>query len=314
MRVRQQDGPGRPTSAARPMTGRSDRRVAARWRAVSLALALTLAPVVSQALAPQLLLLIKQIAQQVATSMLKDSLLSGLSGMGCKGMALANALSALDLRRNAGLTPGLPIGMPAGLPALPAGMTMPTLPTGTMPPGMPGMPGGAALAIAGLPQGAGMPPEMAARMAALMPGGGALPPGLALDPAQMAAFTRMQQAMQEPPSPAQTLATIDELAELGFLPRAIQLELKECMVLIPAAVPALGMGMGMLKPIIPQLRSARDELRALSPAEQDEVSVALAQEVSALAPAERAALVEHLDLGFFPPRVVAGVKARLAAR
>ena len=31
--------------------------------------------------------------------MLKDMLLSGLRDMGCKGIALANALEALDLRK-----------------------------------------------------------------------------------------------------------------------------------------------------------------------------------------------------------------------
>ena len=66
---------------------------------------------------------------------------------------------------------------------------------------------------------------------------------------------------------------------------------KECMVLVPATVPALGMGMGMLKPMIPQLRQARAEMRALSPAEQ------------------RSALLENLDSGFFPPRVVACARA-----
>lgn len=78
-------------------------------------------------------------------------------------------------------------------------------------------------------------------------------------------------------------------------------------------VPALGMGMGMMQPMIPQLRQARDQLHALSPAEQDEVADALAQEVRELSADERAALMEHLDTGFFPARVSAGVKSRLAA-
>ena len=68
---------------------------------------------------------------------------------------------------------------------------------------------------------------------------------------------------------------------------------KECMVLVPATLPALGMGMGMgmLKTMIPQLRQARAEMRALSPAVQ------------------RLALLENLDSGFFPPRVVACARA-----
>jgi hypothetical protein len=70
--------------------------------------------------------------------------------------------------------------------------------------------------------------------------------------------------------------------------------------------------MGMLKPIIPQLQRARDELRAMSPEEQDEVAAMLAQEVQTLPSDQRAALMEHLDAGFFPPRIGAGVKSRLA--
>jgi len=120
--------------------------------------------------------------------------------------------------------------------------------------------------------------------------------------------------MAEPLSPQETVATIDELADLGFLPKPIQKELKECMVVLPTSIAALGMGMAMLKPVVPQLRQARAELHALSPAEQDEVAIALAQEIAPLPAEQRAQFVEHLGSGFFPPRVVAGVKERLGAR
>lgn len=273
---------------------------------LALGLALALAPPASEAIAPALLLVIKQIAQQTATSMVKDLLLSSLSGMGCKGIALSNALAAFDLRSAAGGTAGL-LG---GMPKLPAGMAMPNLPAGA---GLPNMPAGVGLPVGGL-QAAGIPADMAAQLGAMLPNAGALPPGMALDAEQMAMMARMQQAMSEPLSPPETLATIDELFELGFLPKAMQGELRECMVLVPAAVPALGMGMGMLKPMIPQLRQAREELHALSPAEQDEVAAALAQQLRALPADQRAALLEHLDSGFFPPRVSAGAKAGLAAR
>ena len=265
-----------------------------------LAATLALTPAPSEAIAPMLLLMIKQIAQQVAKSMIKDTLLSSLSGMGCKGMALSNALAAFDLRGGAG-----------GMPKMPAGMTMPSLPAGMS---MPNLPAGAELLMGGMPQGAGIPPEMAAKMRALMPNGGQLPPGMAMDADQMAMMAGMQQAMSQPLSPPETLATIDELFKLGFLPKAIQTELKECMVLVPATIPALGMGMGMLKPMIPQLQRARTELHALSPAEQDEVAGQLLQEMKSLPADERAALMEHLDSGFFPPRVSKGVKAGLAAK
>lgn len=252
-------------------------RPASRLVAFTLAIVLAAAPLPGRAVAPALLLFIRQMAQQAVTSMIKDTLLSGLSGLGCKGMALSNALAAFDRRSIAG--------------------------------GLPMMPG-----AGGLPTMADVPPEMLARMNTLMPGGGQLPPGLGLDAEQQAALARMQQAMSQPLPVPETLATIDELFELGFLPPAVQTEFKQCLLLVPAAIPALGMGMGMLKPMIPQLRGARDELRALPPAEQDEVAAALAQELKALPAAQREAMLEHLDSGFFPARVSQGVKARLAGR
>ncbi len=269
-----------------------------RLLTLTLATALAAAPAPSEAIAPALLFMIKQIAQQAATSMIKDTLLSSLSGMGCKGIALSNALTALDAR---GGGAGALLG---GMPKMPAGMTMPN---------MPSLPGGPGMPIGGLPQGMSIPPELAARMGAMMPNAGQLPAGMAMDPEQMAMLSRVMQAMNEPLSPAETLATVDELFELGFLPKAMQTEFKECMVLVPATIPALGMGMGMMKPIIPQLHRARDELRALSPAEQDEVAAELAQQLKALPADQRAALLEHLDSGFFPPRVAQGAKAGLAA-
>ena len=271
-------------------------RAAGRCAAVTLALAVALAPIRSDAIAPALLLLVKHIAKDLAQSMLKDALLSGLSGMGCKGIALGNALQALDRRGGAGVGLG-PMG---GLPKMPAGM--PNL--GGMP-GMPAMPAGL---------GGAIPADVAAHMRALMPGLGQLPAGAGIDPDQMAMLAGIQQAMGEPLSPPQTVAAIDELAELGFLPAAIQAELKECMVVLPSSIPALGMGMGMLRPIVPQLRQARDELRALSPAEQDEVADALAREIAPLPADQRAEFVEYLGAGFFPPRISAGVKARLAGK
>ncbi len=111
-----------------------------RVGALTLALAVALVPARSDAIAPALLFLVKQIAQNVAQSMLKDALLSGLSGMGCNGIALANALEALDLRRGVG---------GAG--------------------GMLGMMGGARM-MPGVALGGVIPAEVAAKMGALMPG------------------------------------------------------------------------------------------------------------------------------------------------
>lgn len=160
----------------------------------------------------------------------------------------------------------------------------------------------------GLAGAAGMPPDVMAKMREMMPGAGQMPAGSEIDSEQMA---RVMQAMSRPLSPPETLATIDELAEVGFLPRAIQSELKECMLLLPAAIPAMGMGMAMLKPMLPQLRQARDEIRALSPAEQDELAQALLQELRSLPADERRQIVEFLDGGFFPKRVGDAVKVGL---
>ena len=157
--------------------------------------------------------------------------------------------------------------------------------------------------LGAMPAMGAVPPEAAAMMAqltAMMPPGMAPPVGAPGAP-----------GLGPPLSPRETVATIDELTELGFLPKPMQSELKQCMTLVPAAVPALGMGMGMLKPVVPQLRQARAEMQALSPAEQDEVAAAFVQEARALSREERAAFAEHLDSGFFPPRIAATVKRHL---
>jgi hypothetical protein len=245
-----------------------------RWfSATAIAAAMALTPTTSDALAPAVLLMIKQIVRQSASSMIKEALLSSLDGLGCKGIALSNAIRTVEVRRGGG-------------PAL-------------------GPPGGMA-------QIADVPPEMMATMRSMMPGFAQGPATMGLDPEQAAAMAQMHQAMAQPLSPRETKATIDELFELGFLPKPIQADLNDCMRLVPASLPALGAGMGMLKPIVPQLRQARQELRALSPAEQDEVAAAFVQEARALSREERAAFVEHLDSGFFPPRIATAVKQRLA--
>ena len=286
-----------------------------RVGALTLVLVIALVPARSDAIAPALLFLVKQIAQNVAQSMLKDALLSGLSGMGCKGIALANALEALDLRRGVGGAGGM-LGMmggaakmPAGMPSLSVAGRMPSMPNVPAMPSLPGMP-----MVPGLALGGAIPADVAAKMGALAPGIGQMPAGMGLAPDQMAMMASIQQAMGEPLSPQETIATIDELADLGFLPEAVQTELKECLIVLPTSIAALGMGMGMLKPIVPQLRQARAELYALSPAEQNEVAIALADEIAPLPASERSEFLEYLGSGFFPPRIVVGVKARLGAK
>ena len=270
-------------------------------RALALAVALALLPATTNALAPALLFMVKQIAQQAATSMVKDMLLSSLRGMGCKGTALSNAINTLDLRKGAGLQ-GLGAAT-AAMPMLPSGMSMPGMPAMPGMPGMPGMP-----TIGG---GAALPPDMESALRARMPSVDQLPPGMVNDPQQAAMMARMQQSIAQPLTLPESLATIDEMTALGFFPKAMQSEFKECLLLVPASVPAVGMAMGMMKPMIPQLRQAREQMHALSPAEQDEVAAALAQEVQPMPAAQRTAFLEHLDSGFFPARIAAAVKRKL---
>ena len=282
------------------------------------AIALALVPAPSNAIAPVILALAKQFVQQALQSTLKDMLLGSLRDSGCKGIALANALSALDMR-SAGMS--LPAGMPAlagGMPSLPGGAAGLALPQagGALAGGASGMlPGGMAGMAGMLPGGAGAlggvdPAVMAAMMERMAPGGVAGLP--AMDPALMA---QAQQLMSQPPlSPTETLATIDELGELGFLPPAMRAELKECMVVLPQTAAALGMGMGMLKPMLPQLRQARTEMQALSPSEQDELAAAMASELKSISGDDRKLFLEQLGSGFFPPRVAEGVRQRLGAK
>ncbi len=280
-------------SAASPSSAASIPRL--RRCVLTFGLALALLPATGNALAPALLFMIKQMAQQAATSMIKDTLLSSLSGMGCKGAALSNAINTLDLRKGGGLAG---VGAAATIvPGLPSGMSMPGLPAGMSMPGMPGATGG-------------LSPEWESAMRARMPSADQLQT-MGNDPRQAEMMARMQQSMAQPLTLAETLTTIDDMTSLGFFPKAMQAEFKECLVLVPASVPAVGMAMGMMKPMIPQLRQAREQLHALSPAEQDEVAAALVQEVQPMPAAQRAAFVEHLDSGFFPARIAAAVKRKL---
>ena len=250
-----------------------------RATVTALAITLALAAPPSIAIAPIIALLGKQMLKDMFTSTAKSMLIDSLSGMGCKGQALANAITSAG---NLTSARGLPAGMPPG-------MSMPMMPgMGAMPPGS---------------------PDMAAMMARMMPAG-ALPGGMTLTPEQAAMLAKVQGGMSAPLSPVETLATLDEMSELGILSKPMNAELKECMLLMPQTVPALGMAMGMMKPMLPKMRDARDQMRALSPEEQDELAANLAQELDKASPAERKAMLGELGGGLFPPRVVENLHAR----
>jgi hypothetical protein len=278
----------------------------------AVAVALVLATPPSQAIAPIIALLGKQILKEMFITTAKGMLLDSLSGMGCKGQALANAITSVgNLTSARGLPGGMGgMSMPPGM-GMPAGMAMPTMPgmpAGMSMPNMPNMPN-----VPGMPGMGGLPPDMAAMMARLMPAG-AMPPGMALDPEQAAMLAKIQGSMSAPLSPVETLATIDEMSELGLLNKAMNTELKECMLLMPQTVPMMGMAMGMMKPILPKLRDAREQMRALSPEEQDELAANLASELDKAPAADRKAMLGELDGGLFPPRVAEALNTRYGTK
>ena len=159
--------------------------------------------------------------------------------------------------------------------------------------------------MGGLPPG--MAAQMAGMMARMMPGGG-------LDAGQSASIAELQQHMGAPLSPLETIATIDEMREIGMLSAAMSTELKECLLVLPQSAPTMGMAMGMMKPMLPQFREARDEMRALSPAEQDELAASLAQEFDKVPAADRKRMLTELGGGLFPPRVVETLTRRYGAQ
>ena len=270
-------------------------RAALTTAAITLALMAT----PSQAIAPLIALLGKQLLQDMVMTTAKSMLMDSLRGTGCKGTALANALDSFGSGKGGGL--GALRGLPgaAGVGGVPA---MPAVPGTSTGPGMAGMTG-----MAGMGGMGGMPPEMAAQMAGMMAGGG-------LDAEQSASVAELQRLMGAPLSPLETIATINEMSELGLLSAAMSTELKECLLLLPQSAPAMGMAMGMMKPMLSQIREARDEMRTLLPAEQDELAASLAEEFDKVPAADRKRMLTELGGGLFPPRVVETLTRRYGAQ
>ena len=253
-----------------------------RTALAALAITLSLIAPPSHALAPLLAMLGKKMLQDMLQNSLKDMLLESVSGMGCKGTALASGIRSLSNVK----------GMGAGM-----------MPNMAAMPNMQGMPG--------MPNMAGVPPEMAAMMSRMMPGGvpgGGLNGGLAAEQTQMLAA--LTGGMGAPASPQETMGTIDEMAELGLLPKAMASDLKDCLLVLPQSAQALGMAMGMMKSVLPQVREARDQMRQLSPVEQDELAAVLAQELDQAPVADRKQMLTGLRGGLFPPRVVDALNKR----
>ena len=271
--------------------------VRAALTAAAITLALMATP--SQAIAPLIALLGKQLLQDMVMTTAKSMLMDSLRGTGCKGTALANALDSFGSIKGGGL--GVLRGLPgaAGVGGMPA---MPAVPGTSTGPGIAGM--------TGMPGMGGVPPEMAAQMTRMMTG----MPGGGLDAEQSASVAELQRLMGAPLSPLETIATINEMSELGLLSAAMSTELKECLLLLPQSAPGMGMAMGMMKPMLSQIREARDEMRTLSPVEQDELAASLAEEFDKVPAADRKRMLTELGGGLFPPRVVETLSRRYGAR
>ena len=270
-------------------------RAALTTAAITLALMAT----PSQAIAPLIALLGKQLLQDMVMTTAKSMLMDSLRGTGCKGTALANAFDSFGSIKGGGL--GVLRGLPgaAGVGGMPA---MPAVPGTSTGPGIAGM--------TEMPGMGGVPPEMAAQMARMMTG----MPGGGLDAEQSASVAELQRLMGAPLSPLETIATINEMSELGLLSAAMSTELKECLLLLPQSAPGMGMAMGMMKPMLSQIREARDEMRTLSPVEQDELAASLAEEFDKVPAADRKRMLTELGGGLFPPRVVETLSRRYGAR
>jgi hypothetical protein len=236
----------------------------------------------------------KQLIQNLLIDGVKSQLMGSLSGMGCKGAALASVLPSDK----------------EGLASMIGGALVPG-----MPPGMAIAPG---MSMSGLGDGKAMGGDMSSMMAMMQQQLGARSGNVpTMTPEQMtqmnASMAAMQQAMSQPLSRAETLAVFDELGELGVMTPTMQSELRDCVMLAPPSASAsLGMTGAMMKNMmLPQLRSAREQMANLQPEEREQFANEIAQAMKDLSPEDRKAFQDGFGAGFFPPDVVTAVKAKL---
>jgi hypothetical protein len=241
----------------------------------------------AQAALPLIAGLGKQLLKDMLIDGVKSQLIGTLAGSGCKGAATASLLASAGNPRAA---VGGALGMPSGMPIMGAGA-------------MPSMPGGAGAVDPAMLQ------QMIGARAGSMPNMPTMPPEQA---AQMAAALQsMQQAMAQPLSRAETIAVFDELAELGVMTPAMRTEARDCITLAPPGA-NVGMAGAMLKTmLLPPLRSAREQMHALSPEDRVRLAVEIVDGLQQASAEDRKAFQDGFGLGFFPPDVAERVKARL---
>lgn len=285
-------------------------------RATALAAAVLMGGAPVHAVLPLIAGLGKQIVQHMLIDGVKSQLMGSLSGMGCKGAALASVLAG----GKGALMPGLPgAAMPPGMPSgmsMPAGMPMPgALPGAGEARSIPAARGG--VGILNAPPGTDprtMDMSHLMAMAQQQMGGRGM---ATMTPEQMAqvnaSMAAMQQAMAQPLSRSETLEVFDELAALGVMTPAMQSEVHDCVTLAPPSVTAsLGMSGAMVKNMmLPQLRAAHERMANLQPEEREQLANEIAQAMKDASPADRKAFQEGFGTGFFPPDVVSAVKAQL---
>ena len=267
----------------------------------------------------------KQIVQNMLIDGVKSQLIGSLSGMGCKGAALASLVASSSARGMGGMLGGGMLPGLAGGRAMPPGIAV--MPSDAMPSGaMPNMADARTMRAArGAPEipnlasGADLQSMDLSKMMALMQQQmgsrvGAMP---SMSPEQMAmlqsSMAAMQQAMSQPLSRAETQAVFDELAELGVMTPDMQSEARDCVTLAPASADAsLGMSAALIKSmVLPQLRSAREQMAHLQPEDRERLASEIAQAMKDASPEDRKAFQEGFAAGFFPPDVVDSVQARL---
>jgi hypothetical protein len=246
----------------------------------------------------------KEILQNVVFGSVKNEFIGSLSGMGCKGAALAGLISTASSARG-----GLPGAMiPGGQLPSAGGMGMGAARAGGVPSG--------AMPMIGM---GAMDPVMMSQMAKLQQQmGGAMPGRPAMSPEQMAkmqeAMATMQGAMAQPLSREETMAVFDELAFLGLLTEPMRAEARDCIALAPpGAGDSIGVAGAMLKTmVLPALRQAKERMAALSLEEQQQLADGMLEALNNASPGDRKAFLEGFGAGFFPPSVVEQVRAKVA--
>jgi hypothetical protein len=256
-------------------------RIASRSRAVAVAVAIGCSTPAHGAL-PLVAGIGKQLLKDLLFDGVKSQLVGALGGMGCKGAAAASLLA------------------PGGVKRAAAQALMPSLPVA----GMPTMPG------AGSADTAQVMAQMQQLMAGRMGPGAMSPEAMAQMQAQMPALQQM--LAQQPLSRAETITVFDELAELGVMTPAMQSELRDCVMLAPpGAGDSIGMTGAMLKNmLLPQLRSAREQMANLQPQEREQLANEMTEALKDASPEDRKAFLDGFGAGFFPRDVVDAVRAK----